>query len=837
MKGMQRNFVVSMSAALAMLAALPAAAAIDFTDRTTQAGADQTPHRESYGASWGDLDGDGYPDLFVSNHWTPSSVFLNAGDGTFIDVARQVKAFVERPNADTHGGAWFDFNNDGTQDLVVAKGVGNPDLVLVNKRGMLVDEAAALGLQYREWASRLPMWMDYNGDGLADLVMVTTGSASSQGTLNKSTTPIQVLRQVKGQGFVPDSQTVDDQCIKQQYGQLLFDTDEGRLDFLCPNGAVFPRRLYNTLPSPWQVLTSLFPSTPVVPAFPAVPGVPGGADSAIADFDNDGRMDMFVLSGTEWRPSGAQINQDGSRLEAGLIGNDKGFAFKASGPVTFRISSNVFYETDLNTGWIHYGSNGASPPAITPVQGDADSYSSVFTLDPADSGVAGAPAGVGTAPPQVWVWYDPATENWNVQLKAKDEDSGEAFVSEVYVEVTGTGLNGVQMQGLWDTDKPQRPTLLMSRPGGFVDETAGWGLDDVVQCSSVVAGDFNNDMRQDLYLACRTAVSNTENILLENTGGAFARVAGAGGAGGPIGLAIGDGAGTADSVTTGDYDVDGFLDLFVTNGLNMFPKGHGGGNRLFHNDGNDNHWIELDLVGTKGTREAVGAVVKATATSGSDTVTQTLVKNGSYHRWSHDSTRMHFGLAQADKVDLTIQWPGGATETYPGVDSDRLYRATEGGSLVAETPGDALPYPCGTPWPADATGAQINDTVGKGLFLAKDCTSGAWQVFVTRGSGDGEAPNYTGRFASSSPVKITQIRPLQPRDSLVCDNAQACSADANSPQSSSEEIQFDLTPVSGIRAFTFQPAEVSNTCVTVDAPEGWREQWRRRHRRGQRRRR
>ena len=44
---------------------------------------------ESYGASWGDLNGDGYPDLFVSNHRTQPSLFLNQGNGTFIDIGDQ----------------------------------------------------------------------------------------------------------------------------------------------------------------------------------------------------------------------------------------------------------------------------------------------------------------------------------------------------------------------------------------------------------------------------------------------------------------------------------------------------------------------------------------------------------------------------------------------------------------------------------------------------------------------------------------------------------------------------------------------------------------------------
>ena len=78
----------------------------------------------------------------------------------------------------------------------------------------------------------------------------------------------------------------------------------------------------------------------------------------------------------------------------------------------------------------------------------------------------------------------------------------------------------------------------MNRPGKLVDETVIAGLDALVQCASVTAGDFDNDMYVDLYLACRTGASNIANILYHNHGnGTFTAVASAGGAAGPVGLA------------------------------------------------------------------------------------------------------------------------------------------------------------------------------------------------------------------------------------------------------------------------------------------------------------
>ena len=129
-------------------------------------------------------------------------------------------------------------------------------------------------------------------------------------------------------------------------------------------------------------------------------------------------------------------------------------------------------------------------------------------------------------------------------------------------------------------------------------------------------------------------------------------------------------------MVTGDYDEDGFLDLFVTNGFNLQPKFIGGPNKLFHNNGNANHWIELDLIGVHSDRDATGARVYADALG----VTQFRVQDGRYHRWSQDSKRIHFGLASASTVNLTVKWPGGAVQTFQNVKANHIYKITEGGS-------------------------------------------------------------------------------------------------------------------------------------------------------------
>lgn len=134
----------------------------------------------------------------------------------------------------------------------------------------------------------------------------------------------------------------------------------------------------------------------------------------------------------------------------------------------------------------------------------------------------------------------------------------------------------------------------------------------------------------------------------------------------------------AGGASWGDFDGDGFLDLFVANWPN-FP-GEDERNHLYRNEGgNGNHWLGVRLVGTTSNRSAIGARVRVRARVRGEEVRQIREVTGSTGFRSQDPLRQHFGLGDASGVEeIEVWWPSGVRERFPGVAADQVVVLTEG---------------------------------------------------------------------------------------------------------------------------------------------------------------
>ena len=118
----------------------------------------------------------------------------------------------------------------------------------------------------------------------------------------------------------------------------------------------------------------------------------------------------------------------------------------------------------------------------------------------------------------------------------------------------------------------------------------------------------------------------------------------------------------------GDFDNDGDVDILVMN-MGEPPS-------LLRNDlPRGPHWVSLLLEGTRSNRSAIGATV--TLTSGSLRQTAAVLSQSSF--LSQSDRRLHFGLGSANRYDrITVHWPSGLVEGFPGGPADQFVRLVEG---------------------------------------------------------------------------------------------------------------------------------------------------------------
>jgi hypothetical protein len=146
-----------------------------FADVTTKVHIDQTGGHYAFSVSTFDFDDDGWPDIYVACDSAPSILYHNNHDGTFTDVAVMGGvAFNEDGREQAGMGTTIaDYNGDGRLDIFKTNFSDDTPTLYRNDGGGVFSDvtyAAGLGLhtQYLGWGT---MFFDFDNDGWPDLVL------------------------------------------------------------------------------------------------------------------------------------------------------------------------------------------------------------------------------------------------------------------------------------------------------------------------------------------------------------------------------------------------------------------------------------------------------------------------------------------------------------------------------------------------------------------------------------------------------------------------------------------------------------------------------------------
>ncbi|HEY8724531.1 MAG TPA: FG-GAP-like repeat-containing protein [Gaiellaceae bacterium] len=173
-----------------------------FREVGAQVGLDPAPYDHSLGAVFTDVNGDGRPDLYVANDEDPNKLYINEPGGPlgfhFVDTARAAKV---ADSAAGMGIAAADINGDGRPDLFVSNSRRQTEAAYVSSGPLYASVGAtftrALGATFAGWGDS---WVDLRNSGKLDLVVAS--GAIPVTNLAKNSGPIRVLAQQNNGKFV-----------------------------------------------------------------------------------------------------------------------------------------------------------------------------------------------------------------------------------------------------------------------------------------------------------------------------------------------------------------------------------------------------------------------------------------------------------------------------------------------------------------------------------------------------------------------------------------------------------------------------------------------------------
>jgi hypothetical protein len=231
--------------------------------------------------AFADYDNDGDADLFVGFDGKPNRLYRN-DKGTFVNIAGEAGVVDSRP---TRAAAWGDFDSDGDPDLMLGFTPIKDGSVLKlyrNTAGRFTDTTADVGLSVSTGAVRQPAWVDFDADGDLDLFVAYRDRANA------------LYRNDAGK-FTDVAGTIGVADARRTVGAVWFDFDEdGDLDVAVANMDGDANGLFRNDGGKFTDVAE----TTGVSWGGRTPKAAGNGTVRVcaADVDTDGRFDLFAAN-------------------------------------------------------------------------------------------------------------------------------------------------------------------------------------------------------------------------------------------------------------------------------------------------------------------------------------------------------------------------------------------------------------------------------------------------------------------------------------------------------------------------------------------------------------
>ncbi len=396
--------------------------------------------------------------------------------------------------------------------------------------------------------------------------------------------------------------------------------------------------------------------------------------ATFADFDNDGDLDGFVVTWYGAKNFLYAGNSDGSFTYLGdaapsQLGSHSETAswgdYDTDGDLDLYVSNsggnkkNLLYRNDGGQNFTMITDMGAvvtdanTSRSVNWVDFDLDGDQDLYVSNEANQ-------------------KDDLYENQNGQLVKKETgapgQTNHSTMSSSWADVDNDGDLDLFLANS-QYFAPQNNQLFIQENGVFTPVTMGDLVTDGGCSYSSNFADYDNDGDLDLAVSNGYCNGTINNFLYQNDGlGHFTR---------DLNSIEDLSTPCSYGLAWGDVNNDGFLDLAIATcksaAASPLP------NNLFYlNNGNDNNWLKIKLIGKTSNRSAIGAKLWVTAKIGGQSVTQLREISAQSGHCGQNSLTAHFGLGDAVKAEeIRVKFLGGQDTTYTDVYAGQYLTITE----------------------------------------------------------------------------------------------------------------------------------------------------------------